>query len=252
MTPSTTVRRGARRAGALVGTLVLAIGLAACGADPPAVDSTSAGAGSGGAQAAPAGPDRTVARTDVDGDGRADAVYYRVRDAESARVVVRTGDGDRLTHRLSTELWPPRGQWHGAAALDGAPGAELVVGTVMGAHTPMFTVLTYRSGGLTVMDNPAGVYGREWPIDAFYNGYLGWTRTVRDGQVRLALRSLIRTGSSRTFTGEKQTFRWTAMGWRQTGTSRLTVTGDESAARVGGWHVDGLPRWADTSGGTAA
>lgn len=237
-----------RSVGMLLAVLLLAAGSSACGADGSDAGAAPEAAASDGA--APSASDRTVARIDVDGDREPDAVYYRARSADVGRVIVQTDAGERLTRRLSTKLWP-RGEWHGAAPLDGKPGAELFVGTQRGAHTSMLTVLTYRAGELRVMDNPAGIYGDEWPVDAFYNGYLGWTRTVRDGEVRLTLKSVLRKGTSRVFTGEEQRFRWTRTGWEQTGTAPLSITGAKRAGRVGGWHVDGLPRWPDMSGGTA-
>lgn len=241
-----------RNAGALLVVLLLSLGSSAC------ADRSDANAGAGpdraasgdSAEAPSTKPDGVVARVDVDGDRKADTVYYRARSANVGRVVVETKAGDRLTRRLSTKLWP-RGEWHGATPLDGNPGAELFIGTQRGAHTSMLTVLTYRGGGLQVMDNPAGIYGKEWPVDAFFNGYLGWTRTVVDGEVRLQLQSVLRRGSSPVFTGEEQQFRWSPDGWVQTGTTPLSITGAKSASRIGGWHVDGLARWPDMSGGTA-
>lgn len=236
-----------RSVGVLLGGLGLALAASACGTAGTERTATPAEPG----VTTGAAPDRSVARTDVDGDGAADTVYYRVRSADVARVVVRTSSGQRLVRGLSTKFWP-RGQWYGATPLDGVPGDELVVGTWMGAHTPMFTVLTYRFGDLEVMDNPAGIYGRLWPIDAFYNGYLGWTRTVEDGEVRLTLRSVLRTGQTKEFTGEAEHFRWAGNGWVRAGVEPISVRGDKRAAQIGGWHVKGLPSWPPALAATGA
>lgn len=241
-----------RNVGALLVLLLLGVGSSACAdrSEAEADASPDQAVSDGRGKPPQAEPDGVVARIDVDGDRKADTVYYRARSDDVGRVVVQTNAGDRLTRQLSTELWP-RGEWHGAAPLDGNPGAELFIGTQRGAHTSMLTVLTYRVGGLQVMDNPAGIYGEEWPVDSFFNGYLGWTRTVVGGEVRLQLQSVLRRGASKVFTGEEQRFRWSPNGWVQTGTAPLSITGAKSAGRVGGWHVDGLARWPDMSGGTA-
>lgn len=226
---------------------MLALAASACGTGESQPTAARSGPGATAGSAA----DRSVARTDVDGDGQLDEVYYRVVDADRSKVIVRTSTSERLVKPLSTTFWP-RGQWHGATRLDGRAGAELVIGTWQGAHTPMFTVLTYRFGDLEVMDNPAGIYGRLWPIDAFYNGYLGWTRTVEDGEVRLTLRSVLRTGQTKEFTGEAEHFRWAGNGWVRAGVEPISVRGDKRAAQIGGWHVKGLPSWPPALAATGA
>lgn len=201
------------------------------------MDTTTAGAGPGHGA-----PGRTVARTDVDGDGDRDAVRYGLLPGDRVRIAVRTGDGTPVHRVLGTELWPgPGGAWHGAAALDGAPGAELFVGTTMGAHTPLFTVLTMRSGQLQVQPNPLG--GREWWVDAFANGYTGWTRSARVDQVRVVARTVFRQGAGHVWTGQARHFRWDEGRWVRDGQRDLRIRGDRAAAGIGGWHVQGLPRW---------
>jgi len=117
---------------------------------------------------------RIVARVAVDArDHRRDVVRYQVVRDELVRVTVRTAAGQVDSKLLNTAYWP-RGHWQGAARMDGQRGAELVVGTSVGAHTLWFTVLTWRGGNLVVERNPSS--GREWAIDAAYNVYYGWLR----------------------------------------------------------------------------
>lgn len=214
----------------------------ACGSTSTSLDPAAAPA------KGPAGhAGHAVARTDVDGDGSRDVVTYRVVSDDRVRVGVRTGAADSTqgtAYRvLDTELWPGRGgYWHGAAPLDGEPGAELFVGTAMGAHTPLFTVLTMRSGRLTVQPNPQSGQS-EWWVDAFTNGYTGWTRSTAGGEVQVAVRTIFRRGTGQVWTGAEQSFRWSDGGWARDRGSDVRIRGDRAAARIGGWHVQGLPRW---------
>jgi len=188
-------------------------------------------------------PGRTVARVDVDGDGGRDLVGYRVLHGDRVRISVRTGSSGTDRRLLDTGLWPGRGgDWHGVAPLDGQPGAELVVGTTMGAHTPLFTVLTMRDGRLWVQPSPVSG-AREWYVDAFAGGYAGWTRTSTDNEVWAVSRTVFRAGSGRLWEGEQRRFRWGSDGWVGDGRRALRVRGQRAASRIGGWHVPGLPRW---------
>ena len=189
---------------------------------------------------------RVVARTDVTGDGSRDRVTYRVLPGDRVRIGVRSGATTATRRVLDTELWPGRGgYWHGAARLDGRPGTELFIGTTMGAHTPLFTVLTMRAGRLRVQASPLPG-GPEWWVDAFVNGYSGWTRTNRDGRVRVVSRTVYRDGGgsrAHLWTGQARAFVWSNDRWVSDGGRDLAVRGDRKAARVGGFHVPGLPRW---------
>ena len=186
---------------------------------------------------------RTVARADVDGDGSRDVVTYRVVRGDRVRIGVQTANAASDHRVLDTGLWPGRGgAWHGAAGLDGTRGVELVVGTTMGAHTPLFTVLTMRSGRLRVQHNPLSGE-REWWVDAFLNGYSGWTRTTGGDEVRVVARTVLREGAGRVWTGEAHRFRWGNHRWLPDGQRGLRIRRDRTAARLGGWHVPGLARW---------
>ncbi len=213
------------------------VGVTACGTQPDAreADDDSSTSSQGGTERGP-----VVSRQDVDGDGRRDTTTYTVLAGDRVRITVRTGDGSPARRVLDTGLWPGRGgEWLGAAPIDGAPGAELVVGTTMGAHAPLYTVLTMADDELRVQANPAAPTP-EWWTDAFANGFAGWTRTVRDGVVRMTFTMVFRDGDSRRFEGTRDTFRWDR-GWQREGRTEVSVRGDRAAARLSGWHVPGLP-----------
>jgi hypothetical protein len=185
---------------------------------------------------------QVVARTDVDGDGTRDRVRYRVLGPKKVHVLVALSTGNKIARVLHTDGWPG-GDFLGAVPLDGRAGAELVVGTILGAHTPWYAVLTLRGDRLVYEHNPAASY-REWVVDAYANGYVGWTRTERNGQVHVVYRDVFRVGTSNRWSGTVRHFLWTGHGWAKAGTAKIHLTGDRRAARIGGWHVAGLPRWS--------
>jgi hypothetical protein len=187
-------------------------------------------------------PSRVVARTDVDGDGTRDVVRYRVIGPKKVHVLVALSTGNKVARVLHTDGWPG-GQFLGAVPLDGRPGAELIVGTILGAHTPWYSVLTLRGDKLAFEHNPAASY-REWVVDGYANGYVGWTRTERHGQVHVVYRDVFRVGTSHRWRGTVRHFLWTSHGWAKAGTAKIHITGDRRASHVGGWHVAGLPRWS--------
>lgn len=236
--------RGRLLSGIVTGVL-LTVTAAACGSPAERTAQEVPGVCSGV-------PDcRVVARTDVDGDGSPDQVGF-VSAASSpsppsvsrSTVVVRvsTAAGDLLRHPLKV-LWFPRGEFYGAAPLDGVGGAELVVGSTMGAHTMWFTSLTVRSGRLVVLPAPGA--DQEWMIDGAFSFSAGVVRRLEDGQAVVVLREAGRRGTRPVFAGRDRTFVWADGGWQHRSTERTRVRGDAPAARIGGWHVDGLPRFPE-------
>ena len=215
------------------GLLLAGVMLASAGLIPGATaDATISGS---------AHQSRVVARVDVDGDQRPDHVRYFVLSDDLVEITVETADGLTRSRRLNTEWWP-RGHWHGAALLDGRPGQELVVGTSMGAHTPLFSVLTWR-GDRLVKESAPGRWGL-WPVDAYYNGYFGWLRTRSSGHVHMTARSVTRDdGVGHHWSGQAITFTWRAGRWVRSATRPLSIQGDHNASRIGGWRVSGLKRW---------
>ena len=183
-----------------------------------------------------------VAEADVDGDGVRDQVGF-VADSERHVVVhVKTATGDRVSRGLDV-IWFPRGEFYGAAPVDGRAGSELVVGSTMGAHTMWFTTLTMRAGRLVRLDPP----GREdeWMVDGAFSFFAGVERQVENGTVLVTLRQAGRNGLRQTFTGSDRTYAWAGDGWQHRSTTRTRYSDDKAAGVVGGWHVPGLPRYPE-------
>jgi hypothetical protein len=183
---------------------------------------------------------KVVARTDVDGDGVRDQVGFVVPARDRVVVHVATASGDRMRRGLDT-VWFPRGEFYGATPIDGRPGAELAVGTLMGAHTLFFTTLTARDGRLVVLDAPGA--RDEWMIDGAFSFHAGVTRRVRDGRVTVVLREAERVGHRSRFRGRDRAYVWQGGGWQLRSTRRTSFEGERSVTGVGGWHVGDLPRF---------
>jgi hypothetical protein len=183
-----------------------------------------------------------VANADVDGDGVADEVGFVVQSRREVVVHVKTAAGQSLQHPLEV-MWFPRGEFYGAAPIDGRPGAELVVGTNMGAHTLFFTTLSVQDGRIVQLDAPGG--DDEWMVDGAFSFQAGVTRRVEDGQAVVVLSDAARRGHRSAFAGRDRTFVWTDAGWEHRSTTRRRYRGEESVLEVGGWHVEGLPRFPE-------
>ena len=183
-----------------------------------------------------------VADTDVDGDGVADQVGFVVKTRQEVAVHVKTSSGQTLQHPLQV-MWFPRGEFYGAAPIDGRPGAELVVGTNMGAHTLFFTTLSVQDGRIVQLGAPDGA--GEWMVDGAFSYHAGVTRRVEDGQAVVTLSDAARKGHRSAFSGRDRTYVWTDGGWQHRSTTRQQYRGEESVTEVGGWHVDGLPRFPE-------
>lgn len=186
---------------------------------------------------------RVVARRDVDGDGDRERIRYRAVDRNTVRVSVRLSRNRVVHKRLRTRSWP-RGDFYGATRIDGRRGVELVIGTTWGAHTPWFTILTYRGGRLVVEKSP--YYNtREWAVDAYANGYAGWYRRVQDGRVHMRIKYASRVGSGSRFAGRTIRYTWHHGAWDRSGTRRISYPNAHRASRIKGWHVKGLARWPE-------
>lgn len=212
--------------------------LAGCGgstAEPAATD-TAPGPASACGEAADCA---VVDRVDVDGDGLADEVGFVVESDEQVVVRVGTADGRTMRRSLDT-LWFPEGEFFGAAPIDGEPGAEIVVGTTMGAHTMFFTTLTVRGDDLVKLDAP----GREdeWMIDGAYSFHAGVTRRVVGDEVLVTLRDAGRVAVQPRFAGRDRTFVWRDGAWQLRSSTPRRYRGERAVARIDGWHVEGLPR----------
>ncbi len=188
---------------------------------------------------------RVVARVDVNGDGRRDAVGIARRGSSSAGngavvVRVRTGTYRIVAARRPLDYWYGS-PWHGAASLDGRRGKELVVGHVAGAHTQFFWVLTMRAGRLVTLRAPGGA--PDWVVDGAYNVSRGWLRGADQRVGTVVRRTADRNGTSRTFHAVATTFRWTSGGWQRVRRTVHPRLAERTAYAWGGWRVRGLPRW---------
>lgn len=218
-------------------TLVLAAGLLG----PPA--------GPAAARSLPpvgvcAGVDRCerVAVIDVDGDGRTDQVGWRRLDRTQVQIRVRTAER-RLLRRSVTARRPAPLAWTGATAVDGRPGAELVVDSRTGSRTTYYTMLTYRAGRIVVERAPVRRPHRRWGVAPGVTRYAGWHRHVwPSGRVTMTLKVARRDGDSVRLRGYDERYEWADGGWRYVRRDRTHLSVRE-AERIAGWHLDGLDRF---------
>ncbi len=188
---------------------------------------------------------RVVARVDVDGDGHRDSVGVARRGSAphlSVLVRVRTGRHHVVSVRAPADFWLGS-LWHGAAHLDGRPGAELVVGYTTGAHTSFYRALTWRAGRLVTLGAPGP--GDFWVVDSAAFVSFGWQRLPRDpaGTIRRLSAQRVGTSLHDPFRGRVVRYRWTPRGWRTEAARTVFPMSDRSAFAWGGFHVPGLPRW---------
>jgi hypothetical protein len=183
---------------------------------------------------------RAVAKIDIDGDHRSDAVgFQKLPGGRTAVVRVLTASGDRLSRRVDVRDWFGGGRWGGATHIDGAPGAEILVGSTLGAHTPFYTMLTFRDGRLVVEGSPRG--DRTWFVDAAATVDFGWWREVSGGRVTITSRSALRHMHG-AWSGSDVRYRWHADHWQKVSRTKHVYAGPRAAAHIFGWHVDGLDR----------
>jgi hypothetical protein len=183
---------------------------------------------------------QVVARADVDGDHRADEIgFQKLRGHRTAILRVVTASGDELSRRVDVSEWFGGGRWGGAAHVDGARGVELLVGSALGAHTPFYTMLTYRDGRLVVEKSPRGE--RTWFVDAAATVYFGWWRKAHDGRVTITSRSALLRAHDR-WSGRNVRYRWDADHWQRVRRVHRDYPGARAASKVWGWHIPGLPR----------
>lgn len=184
-----------------------------------------------------------VAVVDVDGDAHADQVGWRQLSKQSVQIRVARATGPVLTRALDVRLWWGGGAWGGAARVDNRAGVELLVGSMQGAHTPMYTMLTYRPGGLVVEHSPSPL-SRRWQVDAAYGDYLGWWRhTGTDGRTLMTQKIAVRTGVGDSFSGHNVTYVWSANRWVRASTRATTYPTAKAASVIAGFHVPGLKRF---------
>jgi hypothetical protein len=184
---------------------------------------------------------RVVARVDVDGDRRDDRVGWVARKAKGLAVIrVLTADGERLRKRLDVSLWFDTGAWGGATPIDGRGGVEMLVGTQMGAHTPVYAMLTYRRGDLVIEKSPA--QGDRWFVDSAWSVAVGWDRDRVDGRILMRYTYLTRSADD-TFDGSTTTYRWRKGCWVRVAKRGKHVPSARAAEPYAGWHVRNLERF---------
>ncbi len=180
-----------------------------------------------------------VASADVDGDSRPDQVGWRQLSQDQVQIRVRTATGRLLVHRVDVHLWWGGGAWGGAAPIDGPTGAELLVGSMQGAHTPMYTMLTYRAGALVTEASPSPLSQR-WQVDAAYGDYMGWSRHVVDGHATITQRIVVRAEGGASFAGNSTTYVWNVNHWQRTTRTAISFPSEKAASSIAGFHVKGL------------
>ena len=190
---------------------------------------------------------RVVARADVNGDGRRDAVGLARRGgglgATGAVILrVRTAPHHVVQVRRRLESWTGS-PWAGVANLDGRRGKDLMVGRQMGAAARFYQSLTWRHGHLVLLDAPGP--DRWWGTEQSATVRAGWLRRAADPAGSVRRRVATREGSSATspYRGRVTTYKWTAGGWHRVHGRTVTSLTETRARHWGGFHVPGLARW---------
>lgn len=230
----TTTRRAART---LAAVAALGLGVTLC--------APAAGAATGHDTRRPA--PNVAARVDVDGDGRRDTVTLTpIRADGDPAVKVSVTTARRATSSLvvGTPWLYGNPAWHGAADLDGARGAELVLHSGFGAHTQFWRVLTWRDGRLVSESDPSS--GDDtWITDGALSISKGYRVEEHHGRRTLVASTYERNGWGRraTMSGTVTTFTWRRGDWRETSTTTSTVRANAKVVNAAyGWNVPGLPR----------
>jgi hypothetical protein len=232
--------------------LVLALALTSCSQPAPSADTptptptvVSVCSGVTGC--------RPVATVDVDGDGAPDQVGVVAQDTTSAgsiTVRVRTAAGESLQTTGRDVYWFSD-PFLGAVPLDGRAGAEIVVGSTMGANFQQFRVVTYRSGRLVTLPAPPAVWSSEgmkrstsrWGVDGSYRFNVGIFRAQSTDGVTVTMKTLERNASGHGHSGHVTRYRWRSDGWVKVSATTVRSVTDQTAFASGGWHVTGLRRF---------
>lgn len=190
---------------------------------------------------------RVVARADVNGDGKRDAIgVARVGsngDPKGAVIVrVKTGPGKIASVRRQAPYWYGP-IWQGVADLDGKKGKEIVVGHSAGAHAQHYRSLTWRKGKLVNLKAPGT--SDYWLIDGAVWISAGWLQRPSDPAGTIRQRFAVRTGDATrsAFKGTVTTYRWKPGGWTRVSVETTNPLADSTAYSWGGFRVPGLQRW---------
>ena len=199
-------------------------------------------------------PCTIVAQVDVTGDGKPDSVGIVTQKSSYGQttryqVRVRTADGKLLRKTDKHASWEGK-LFYGAAAIDGTPGKDLVVGHVAGAHTAFYHVLSYHDGKFVLRKAPKlpaavgkdiNTNVRSWVVDSAASSFAGIRRTVSQHQVSLSEDFGSRDPNAPQYTGWHLVYRWSGDHWAPVSHHQKKWT-DKQASTKWGWHVKGLKR----------
>jgi hypothetical protein len=139
----------------------------------------------------------TSIRTDIDGDGKKDAlvVYRRGGKGWTARAVLTGGPAADLALPVEDEAYPDVNVVvldH--ADMDGAPGEETAISVGVGAHSEQLVLLTYTGKGLAFVRHEGGGEDADrFSIDSSvsYSVGIGCTDADHDGRPELVEGSVV-------------------------------------------------------------
>ncbi|WP_068402065.1 hypothetical protein [Kribbia dieselivorans] len=188
---------------------------------------------------------KVVSTADIDGDGRADSVGFRVTTGADGGMKVTTrvftARGKRLwtTTQTSRVDRNPSYYLRGVAAIDGARGREIVVKTDVGAHTMYYRVLTYRNGKLVTLQSPKAGY--RWITDGSIWSDFSYQRTTSTG-LKMTTRESIDEDRDGDFTQATYVSAWRNGSWKRLSTTKRYNVSPKVAHKYRGWVVPGMTR----------
>lgn len=224
-------------------SLIATLGLAAPAAVASPMPDQSPAATPTAAHAATPG-----SRADMDGDGRPDrTTFTKVRSTSRThtfRLSTRTATGRTISTlitipaNLSTTT--AKDVWWGAAPIDGAPGAEVVLDRIAGVGDfPDCAVYTIRGGAYRILRAPGARSDRtDWSVSNHPSQISGYAFSTSRGVRRVvATRLKMSSGSwdAPVYSGYRTTYRWGRTGWISSGTQRVKDMPDKRAQTYAGW-----------------
>jgi hypothetical protein len=185
---------------------------------------------------------RVVAHDDVDGDFKNDTIALHRETGALVEVRVLTRAGSLLTSRVTLGPGQVSDPWGGSAAIDNAPGDDLLLLTQPGSRTRGYTVLRYRHGMLRREAAPDG--SRRWLVAGTGSPLLGWHQYFGDigGDHMIRISAARRHDGS--YAGSKTTYGWHHGGWvRLHGGRPVVYLNRKAAERAVGFHITGLEQF---------
>ncbi len=183
---------------------------------------------------------RVVARTDVDGDRRRDAVGLVRESEDRLQVRVRTARGVLVTADRAVSPEFTGNTWNGSAYLDRHRGRELVVRAASFTGNRYYHVLTWRRAGLVPLAQPGG--SNVWATAGngqLVKGY--WHRPRWPRGVVMLRYAWPHDEAGKRYDATLKKYRNSGRGWvLQKSTQR--VVSSRTAASWLGFHVRGLKK----------